>query len=208
MSHMSFMDNSKAPNADEDDRLAEAFQRLRPRLIGFIGRRIGSELAVRIDPEGVIHEAYVRALPRWQGMTAKPDTFDVEAFVYRQVLDRLIELTRSALGPERDVRKTFRSPNTGAGDELADHFVDSHTGPKSALSRAERREVVRAALAQLDPVDREILALRYFDGLSFKQIGEILNLKENTANTRALRAAVRFRQLIPPAFRPPRSEPR
>jgi RNA polymerase sigma-70 factor (ECF subfamily) len=63
--------------------------------------------------------------------------------------------------------------------------------------------VVRAAPEKLDPLDREILALRYFDGLNFTQIGAILGLKANSANARALRAAVKFRQLIPPAFRPP-----
>ncbi len=76
-------------------------------------------------------------------------------------------------------------------------------GPSTALSRAERCEVVRAALEKLHPIDREILALRYFDDLSFTQIGAILDLKENTANTRALRAAMKLRRLIPSAFRPP-----
>jgi RNA polymerase sigma-70 factor (ECF subfamily) len=185
--------------------LTGAFERLRLRLLAMIGRRVGSKLAARVDPEGVVQEAFLRARPRWQAMTPKPH--DLDAWVYRQVLDRLTELIRSALGPTRDVERDVAWPDDSAGP-LAEQFVDSQTGPRSALSRAERREVVRAALDQLDPVDREILALRYFDGLSFAQIGAILGLKENTANHRALRAAVRFRQLIPPAFRPPEANRR
>ena len=69
-------------------------------------------------------------------------------------------------------------------------LVDSQTGPTAALSRAERCEVVPAALEQLDPIDREILALRYFDGLNFAQIGAILGLSQNAATKRALRAMV------------------
>jgi RNA polymerase sigma-70 factor (ECF subfamily) len=180
--------------------LAGAFDRLRPRLVAMISRRISSKLAARIDPEGVIQEAFVRARPRWQALTPKPDNLD--AWVYAQVLDRFRELVRGAMGAEHDVDREIAWP-AGAVAPLAEHLVDSQTGPKTAVSRAERREVVRAALEKLDPIDREILALRYFDGLNFTQIGGILGLKANTANARALRAAVKFRQLIPRAFRPP-----
>jgi RNA polymerase sigma factor (sigma-70 family) len=83
------------------------------------------------------------------------------------------------------------------------HFRLKQDSPSTALSRAERCEVVLAALEKLDPHDREILVLRYLDGLTFTQIGVILGLKENTANTRAIRAALKFRKLIPHDFRPP-----
>jgi RNA polymerase sigma-70 factor (ECF subfamily) len=180
--------------------LAGAFDRLRPRLLAMIDRRIGSKLALRIDPEGVVHEAFVRAWPRWQALAPKPD--DLDSWVYGQVLDRLRERVRGAKGPEHDVDRDIPWPE-GSAAPLVEHLVNSQTGPNTALSRAERCEVVRAALNQLDPIDREILALRYFDGLSFAQIGAILGMKANSANARALRAAVKFRKLVPTAFRPP-----
>ena len=161
--------------------LAGAFDRLRPRLLAMIGRRIGSKLALRIDPEGVIHDAFVRARPRWPALIPRPD--DLDAWIYGQVRDRLIELIRGALGPEHNVDRDIAWPD-GAAAPLAEHLVDSQTGPSEALSRAERCEVVRAALEKLDPIEREILALRYFDGLDFNQIGAILGLKTNTANAR------------------------
>jgi RNA polymerase sigma-70 factor (ECF subfamily) len=179
--------------------LAGAFERLRPRLLAMIGRRTGTKLAARIDPEGVIQDAFLRARPRWQALTTKPG--DLDCWIYGQVLDRFTEAVRGALGPVHDVDREFAWPEGTAGP-LAEHLVDSQTGPNTALSRAERREVVRAALEKLDPLDREILALRYFDGLNFTQIGAILGLKPNSANARALRAAVKFRKLIPRAFRP------
>ena len=107
-----------------------------------------------------------------------------------------------ALGPEHDVARDVPWPE-GSAAPLAEHLVDSQTGPTTALSRAERCEVVRAALEKLDPIDREILALRYFDGLNFAQIGAILGLSRNAATKRGLRAMVELRDLIPPAFRPP-----
>ena len=180
--------------------LSGAFERLRPRLLAMVERRVGRKLAARVDPEGVVQEAFLRARPRWQALSPKPA--DLEAWVYGQVVDRLIELIRGALGPERDVAREVAWPE-GSAAPLAQHLVDSQTGPTTALSRAERCEVVRTALEKLDPTDREILALRYFDGLSFAQIGAILGLSRNAATKRGLRAMVELRDLIPPAFRPP-----
>jgi RNA polymerase sigma-70 factor, ECF subfamily len=180
--------------------LAEAFERLRPRLLAMIDRRTSRKLAARLDPEGVVQEAYIRARPRWQALSPKPA--DLDAWVYGQVVDRLIEVVRGALGPQHDVDREVPWPD-GSAAPLAEHLVDSQTGPSSAMSRAERCAMVRAVLVKLDPVDREILALRYFDGLNFSQIGAILGLTQNAATKRALRAMVELRDRIPPAYRPP-----
>ena len=180
--------------------LAGAFERLRPRLLAMIDRRIGPKLAARVDPEGVVHEAYLRARPRWTAL--KQEQVDLDAWVYGQVRDRLIEVIRVALGPVHDVGRD--APWTdGSAAPLIERLVDSQTGPATALSRVERCAVVRAALDRLDATDREILALRYFDGLNFAQIGAILGLSQNAATKRALRAMVELRDLIPVAFRPP-----
>ena len=180
--------------------LSGAFERLRPRLIAMIDRRIGRKLAARIDPEGVVHEAYIRAQRRWTAI--KPEQVDLDAWVYGQVRDRLIEVIRSARGPEHDVGRDVPWPD-GVTGPWAEDLVDSQTGPTTALSRAERCEMVQAALDRLDPIDREILALRYFEGLNFAQIGTILGLSQNAATKRALRAMVELRDLIPLAYRPP-----
>jgi RNA polymerase sigma-70 factor (ECF subfamily) len=88
-------------------------------------------------------------------------------------------------------------------EPLAERLVDSETGPTTALSRNERRAIVRSALERIDAIDREILALRYFDGLNFAQIGAILSISQNAATKRGLRALVELRDLIPAAYRPP-----
>jgi RNA polymerase sigma-70 factor (ECF subfamily) len=180
--------------------LSGAFERLRPRLLAMVERRVGRKMAARVDPEGVVQEAYMRARPRWQALNPKPA--DLDPWVYGQVLDRLTELVRGALGPKHDIGREMPWPE-GSAAPLADHLVDSQTGPTTAMSRDERREVVQAALGRLDATDREILAMRYFDGLNFAQIGAILGLSPNAATKRGLRAMVKLRDLIPPAYRLP-----
>jgi len=173
--------------------LAAAVDRLRPRLVAMILRRVSSKMAARIDPEGVVHDAFVRARPRWQSLSPQPK--DVDAWVYGQVLDRLRELIRGAMGPEHDVDREVGGAE-GSAACLAEQLVDSHTGSNTAVSRAERREVVRAALDKLDPVDREILALRHYEQLSNGETAIVLGLDKSAASKRYARALVRLKEIL------------
>ncbi len=74
-----------------------------------IDRRVGRKLAARIDPEGVVHEAYIRAQRRWTAI--KTEQVDLDAWVYGQVRDRLIEVIRSSRGPEHDVGRDVPWPD-------------------------------------------------------------------------------------------------
>ena len=180
--------------------LAGAFERLRPRLLAMIGRRVGSKLAARIDPEGVVQEAYLRARSRWP--VREPRPADLDAWVYSQVLDRLRERIRGALGPMRDAGRDVPWPD----DSLApwpSTWSTRGPGPtRPSPGRSGAPSCGRPWSGSTRSTARS-WRVRYFDGLSFAQIGAILGLKENTANARALRAAVKFRRLIPASYRPP-----
>ncbi len=180
--------------------LVAAFERLRPRLLAMVEKRVGPKTAVRVDPEGVVHEAYLRAVPRWLAATTRPEPLD--AWIFRQVLDRLTEQMRAAFGPTRDIARDEAWPD-GSVAELAKKLFNVDDRPSAAFSQEERCEVLRAALRKLNDTDRQIIALRYFDDMSFPEITAILDLKANTANQRALRALMTLRKLIPRSFRPP-----
>lgn len=79
-------------------------------------------------------------------------------------------------------RKRAGEPRPGA--ERAD---SSPSVPRSA-SRRELKEAVAAALLELAPEHRSILALRHFEGLKQRELAEVLGCTERTARNR-LRAA-------------------
>ena len=64
--------NKSLPDLTGEAILSGAFERLRPRLLAMIDRRIGRKLAARIDPEGVVHEALPPRPTRWQAI--EPET--------------------------------------------------------------------------------------------------------------------------------------
>jgi len=65
---------------------------------------------------------------------------------------------------------------------------------ESEAETAERRATVRAALAGLDPRDRELIALKFHAGLGNAEIGAVLGISANNAGTRVHRALTRLRE--------------
>src|SRR5206468_10164705 len=59
---------------------------------------------------------------------------------------------------------------------------------------ADRRATVRAALASLDPRDRELVALKFHAGLSNAEIAKVLGVGESAAGTRLHRAVTKLRE--------------
>jgi RNA polymerase sigma-70 factor (ECF subfamily) len=57
-----------------------------------------------------------------------------------------------------------------------------------------RRATVRAALATLDPRERELIALKFHAGLSNGEIAKVLGISDANAGTRLHRAVTRLRK--------------
>jgi RNA polymerase sigma-70 factor (ECF subfamily) len=53
---------------------------------------------------------------------------------------------------------------------------------------------VRAALAGLDPRDRELIALKFHAGLDNAEIAKVLGISSSNAGTRVHRALTRLRE--------------
>jgi RNA polymerase sigma-70 factor (ECF subfamily) len=63
-----------------------------------------------------------------------------------------------------------------------------------AAEAAVRRAAVRAALAQLEPRERELIALKFHAGLTNAEIARVLGISIANAGTRVHRAVTRLRK--------------
>jgi RNA polymerase sigma-70 factor (ECF subfamily) len=105
---------------------------------------------------------------------------------------------RHVLAQRRSVvreERRMRLPDHSAL-RLARRLAGSTTGPSAQVRRDELRDHVRAALAKLNPLDRELLVLRHLEGLSSKEIADVLGKSETAVNTRHVRALCRLRELL------------
>jgi len=58
------------------------------------------------------------------------------------------------------------------------------TNPAAALQDTERRGAVRRALSGLPREQREVLLLKEYEGLKFREIAEVLGVPESTVKSR------------------------
>lgn len=114
-------------------------------------------------------------------------------------------LFRIAANLARDVARSGRRRGTMIGLDAAGAngtagamgVVDgAHPSPATTLIAIEGHERVNAELAKLAETDREIILLRHFSGLSFREIAETLNVPLGTALARAHRALEKLRQAL------------
>ncbi|NDY42407.1 sigma-70 family RNA polymerase sigma factor [Dissulfurirhabdus thermomarina] len=64
------------------------------------------------------------------------------------------------------------------------------------LAGADRRRVLRAALARLSPKHWEVLDLVFYQGLHYREAAEVLSIPENTVKTRVFYAKDALRKAL------------
>jgi RNA polymerase sigma factor (sigma-70 family) len=77
----------------------------------------------------------------------------------------------------------------------ADEPIDLEAAtPTDSALEAERRLAVSTALATLAPRDRELIALKFFSGLTNSEIAAVLGVSESNAGTKLHRAVTKLRE--------------
>ena len=91
----------------------------------------------------------------------------------------------------------FRSrARTPAVDFALSSVIDLGTGPVTQVSRRQRSELLRDGLARIPLDDQIALELAYFEGLSTREIAEVLEIQENTVRSRLARAREKLRDVL------------
>ncbi|MCA9875905.1 MAG: RNA polymerase sigma factor, partial [Anaerolineales bacterium] len=78
-------------------------------------------------------------------------------------------------------------------DDVADERTPT---PPEAAMRSAQQESVMAALAQLSPKLRETAVLRYYENLTYPEIGAILDIPTKTAESRMRLAHAALREIL------------
>jgi RNA polymerase sigma-70 factor (ECF subfamily) len=176
--------------------LAELFGRHRDRLEKMVRVRLNRGLRGRVDPDDVLQETYLdlaRQLRNYPGPEAMP------VFLWLRLLtgQRLARVHRQHLDTAgRDAGREAPAHHGGGNEadtaSMADFLVGRLTSPSGAAGRAERADLVRRAIDALDPLDREIISLRTFEGLTNSEAAAALGLAKSAASNRYVRAMARL----------------
>src|SRR5438270_627063 len=178
----------------------ELFARHRDRLKRMIHLRLSRRLQGRIDDDDVLQEAFLEIARKLKEYVEKPL---LPFYLWLRHLTglKLAEVHRRHLGTLlRDADREVSLHRGGLPEadsvSLAAHLLGTLTTPSQAAVRAETRLLVQEALNSMDPIDREVLALKHFEQLSTSEIAEVLGLSKAGAGSRYLRAIKRLKEIL------------
>jgi RNA polymerase sigma-70 factor, ECF subfamily len=166
--------------AGDGDAFAELYDRHERRVYGFCLR----VLTNADDAADATQETFMRLLARLPALEGR----DVNPIAYALTTARNVcydaIAARRRTEPAEEIELGAREP----GDIVED--------PERAALLQGTREQVRAANARLSERQREVLALRELEGMSYEQIGEIVGLNANAVAQLISRARIRLRDLL------------
>jgi RNA polymerase sigma-70 factor (ECF subfamily) len=141
------------------------------------------------DARDVLQDTFLRAYE-------KLDQFQGDSSFYTWVYRIGVNL---ALSGHR--RRRSRPTCRGIGDHGADRALEAvdesaDADPTYPLERAEREQIVEAALRQLGPEHRAVVILKDFDGRRYEEIGAILDVPVGTVRSRLHRARCELRERL------------
>ena len=134
------------------------------------------------DAQDVVQEAYLRAFKSFGGFRGSNGRAWLLTIV-RNTSYTLLKKNRAA-----DLTTTF--------DEEIHVSGHDSVSPATILEHSENAELIKEAMDEL-PVDfREILVLRHLEGLSYKEIADIVQIPPGTVMSRLSRARAKLKECL------------
>jgi RNA polymerase sigma-70 factor (ECF subfamily) len=185
---------------NDEQALAEAFSLHWDRLWRLVKFRLDRRLWARVDAEDIVQEAYLNAAQRLEHLF---DESSASVFLWLRliVMQTLINVHRRHLGTQgRDAHREvslrgWGGPQATTTSNIA-QLVASATSPSQIAMRREVADRLEQTLENMDPIDREVLALRHFEELTNREVAAVLGIGQKAASMRYVRAVSRLKNVM------------
>ncbi len=172
--------------------LPELLEQFRSRLRSLVEMRIDRRIRARVDASDVIQEAFADAVRRFPEYE-KERKMTPYLWLRFLTLQQLVIAHRRHLGVQARTATLEQQLNVGPAiglesSAMAFCLAGGESTPSGKVSRAEEIAKLTAVLDELEPLDREVLALRHFEQLEHAEIGELLELSAAAVSSRYRRA--------------------
>ncbi len=170
----------------EAQRRPEAFARLYDHHFQAVWRFVSGHVGERLASEDLVSEVFLRALkglPRFM-VGELPAKVAFAAWLF---------------GIARNVVNDYHRhrPRGMVQLDQAGEIVDrSSAGPEEDMLAKEEAIALRAAVARLPDEQQDVIALRYFVGLSVAETADVLGKTEGAVRVQAFRAIARLREML------------
>ncbi len=167
---------SKAIRAGSPEACAEVVRKHYGRIYGFLLHLSGQ----MSEAEDLTQETFAAA---WAGMAKFRGRVSIGTWLHRIAYSKFIDMKRRGKRGQAALEELVKD-RRDAGDVRK---------PMDEAIANERSRSVYAAVEELDPADREVIVLHYFQGLSFRQMGTVLDEPIGTVKWRTSRALGRLK---------------
>lgn len=151
---------------------------------GMIYRLVYSMLQDREDAEEVLQDSFEYAFRKLGDFDPHKSAF--KTWLYRIAISRC-----------HNKRRRKWLPTFSLSHQTARQAEDEETPtPDDTLRLTETQQAVWRALQQLSPKLRETAVLRYYEGLSYQEIGHILGIPGKTAESRMRLAHQALKEML------------
>ncbi len=182
------------------DQLPQLFEAFRHRLRTLVEVRIDRRIRARVDASDILQEAFVdavRRFPEYQ-KDGKMTPYLWFRFLTLQQLTlahrRHLGVKARAAGREQRINDNYQSGIDSSA--MAFCLVGNESTPSAKFTRAEETLKLTEVLESLEPLDREVLALRHFEQLQHSEIAAELNLTVAAVASRYRRALKKVGQAL------------
>jgi RNA polymerase sigma-70 factor (ECF subfamily) len=188
---------SASGSAAGRERLLTLLDEKRPQLLAYINRQLGARLKQKVEAEDILQETTIDAVRR----TAEFEQLQRDPFGWLcQIAEhRLIDAHRRFFqsqkrAGEREV--SIDAERADDGGKFADLLAASMTTPSQAFSRNQKEFQLQIALQELPEETREVLRLRYVDGLQTKEIAERLGKTDGAIRVLLTRSVQKLQEKL------------
>lgn len=175
--------------------LDRLIQQHRAALCRFVDQRLDNRIRGRVDASDIVQDALVEAVRRIdQFLSLRPMPFSL--WLRKTTYERLLDQYRFHFGADRRSveRELLLSDNSSL--TMAEALATNVPTPSTLAGNKELVEVVRQALSELEPSDREIVLMRSLEQLSYDEISQLLEIGVDAARKRHGRALLRLHSVL------------
>lgn len=137
------------------------------------------KISDREKAKDLVQETFLKT---WQHVMKGEEISNLRAFLYKVANNLVID--------------HYRKRKDLSLDSLREEGFDPPSGEKERIIiQAEHSQVIKA-LKKLDAMYREVVVMRFLDGLSPKEIGQVLEVSENVVSVRLNRALKKLGEIL------------
>ncbi len=181
-----------AARAGSQDALGQAFQTCRNYLLLVADKQLDADLLAKGGASDLVQETFLEAqrdFDRFHGTSEE----ELLAWLRQMLLNNIANFTRRYHTDKRSLdREVALEP--GSAGQRGPAVPAPELTPSSQAIEREQAEALQRALGRLPEDYRRVVVLRYLEGRTFEEIGQLLQRSPDAARKLWTRAMERLRQ--------------